>query len=224
MQQPKLTSFEHENKMVQEPVVMTQDKIPKDDDKTFNEHYEEGKPPWDIGGPQPAIVKLFEKEKIKGRVLDVGCGTGEHVLFFAEKGFEVWGVDAATRAIEQAEDKARKRSIQAQFKVADALKLQDLNQSFNTIIDSGLFHVFSDEDRPRFVESLKSVLVPGGNYFMLCFSEKEPGDWGPRRVTQEEIQNCFSKGWKIVSITESHFDTHLEQGRVFAWLSEITRL
>jgi len=46
-----------------------------------------------------------------------------------------------------------------------------------------LFHVFSDEDRDAYVSSLESVLAPDGTIYMLCFSEKEPPGWGPRRIT-----------------------------------------
>ena len=36
---------------------------------------------------------------------------------------------------------------------------------------------------------------------MLCFSELQPGDWGPRRVTEEEIRASFAdRGWRVDSI------------------------
>jgi len=151
-------------------------------------------PPWDIGRPQPAFLELAEAGTLRGRVLDVGCGTGEHVLMCAGLGLEVTGVDAAPAAIARAEAKARDRGLTARFLVWDALQLASLDDRFDTVLDCGLFHIFADDDRPRFVESLRTVIPPGGRYHMLCFSDRQPGDWGPRRVTQGEIRASFWPG------------------------------
>ncbi len=189
----------------------------------FNSAYD-GIPPWDIGRPQKEIIRLAEIGEISGRVLDAGCGTGENALYLASQGFEVWGIDAAPSAIEKAKEKAKKRGITINFLVSDALRLQVLQNKFDTIIDCGLFHVFSDEERPIFAASLSSALHPGGKYFMLCFSEHEPGSYGPRRVTQAEIRAAFRKDWKINYIREAEFETMFGAEGVKAWLSSITRL
>ena len=67
-------------------------------------------PPWDIGRPQPAFVSLARAGAIRGRVLDVGCGTGEHALMAAEVGLDATGVDMARAAIEAAKRKAQDRA------------------------------------------------------------------------------------------------------------------
>ncbi len=189
----------------------------------FNSAYE-GIPPWDIGRPQKEIIRLEEDGEISGRVLDVGCGTGENALYLAILGFEVWGVDAAPTAIKKAKEKAKERGITVNFRVSDALKLQLLQAKFDTVIDCGLFHVFTDDERPIYAASLSSILDPGGKYFMLCFSEHEPGSYGPRRVTQAEIRATFSKGWKINYIREAELEITFGPEGVKAWLSSITRL
>jgi 2-polyprenyl-3-methyl-5-hydroxy-6-metoxy-1,4-benzoquinol methylase len=183
-----------------------------------------GIPPWDIGRPQKEIIRLAEDGEISGTVLDAGCGTGDNALYLASLGFEVWGVDAADSAIKKAKEKAKEREISVNFLVCDALRLQLLQNKFNTVIDCGLFHVFLDEERPIFAASLSSALYPGGKYFMLCFSEHEPGSYGPRRVTQAEIRATFDKGWKINYIREAEFETAFGPHDVKAWLSSITRL
>jgi cyclopropane fatty-acyl-phospholipid synthase-like methyltransferase len=58
---------------------------------------------------------------------------------------------------------------------------------FDIIIDSGLFHVMADEERPIFVNQVHRVLKPCGKYFMLCFSDKEPEGYGPRRISKAEM-------------------------------------
>jgi cyclopropane fatty-acyl-phospholipid synthase-like methyltransferase len=105
----------------------------------------------------------------------------------------------------------------------DALEIPGLGKRFDTIIDCGLFHVFSDEERPLYVKGLSMVLVPGGTLRMLCFSEMEPGDWGPRRVTQREIREAFDRGWRVNSIREARFETNLGTECCRAWLSLMTR-
>ena len=189
----------------------------------FNSAYE-GIPPWDIGRPQKEIIRCAEDGEISGKVLDVGCGTGEIALYLAGLGFEVWGIDSAPLAIKKAKGKAKKRGISINFLVCDAFNLELLQNKFDTIIDCGLFHVFSDEERPIFAANLSSALLPGGKYFMLCFSEHEPGSYGPRRVTQAEIRAAFSKGWKFNYIREAEFETMFGPYGVKAWLSSITRL
>jgi cyclopropane fatty-acyl-phospholipid synthase-like methyltransferase len=180
-----------------------------------------GTPPWDIGRPQPAIMRLAETGQITGSVLDVGCGTGENVLYLAERGFAASGVDGAPSAIRKARAKAKQRGLNASFEVSDALDLSVPERPFDTVIDSGLFHVFSDDDRPRFTGSLGRVVRLGGTYFLMCFSDQQPGDWGPRRVTQAEIRSVFSDGWHVNYIEPSAFETNI--GPAQAWLASISR-
>jgi cyclopropane fatty-acyl-phospholipid synthase-like methyltransferase len=182
-----------------------------------------GTPPWDIGRPQPAFLALAEAGAVQGRVLDVGCGTGEHVLMAAGLGLEATGVDAAATAIDAARGKARDRGLTAQFLVWDALRLAALGELFDTVLDSGLFHVFQDDDRPLFVDGLRAVVRPGGRYLMLCFSDRQPGARGPRRVTQAEIRASFRDGWRVDSIEPTRFDVTVDPDGALAWLATITR-
>ncbi len=190
----------------------------------FDSAYQ-GTPPWDIGKPQPEIVRLADAREIQGSVIDVGCGTGENALFLAGLGHEVWGIDSSTLAIQKAKTKAKKRGVRVNFLQHDALKLQSLKRTFDSAIDSGLFHVFSDDERPLFNLSLASVLRIAGTYFMMCFSENEPADWGgPRRVTEREIRETFRTGWMVNYVREARFETNMHENGGRAWLSSITRL
>ena len=182
-----------------------------------------GTPPWDIGRPQPAFADLGEAGALRGRVLDIGCGTGEHALLAASLGLEATGIDAAPTAIERATRKAEERSLPARFRVWDALELPALGEQFDTVLDCGLFHIFDDDDRSRFVDSLAATVRSPGRYFMLCFSDREPGDWGPRRVSQAEIRSSFADGWRVESIEASTIEITISSDPVLAWLSAIAR-
>lgn len=174
--------------------------------ETFEAMYDKPDPsPWDIPGPQPALVRLEEAGEIAGAVLDAGCGTGEGALYLAGRGHEVWGVDFVAAAIERARAKAKNRGLSAQFEIGSALELQRLGRQFDTIVDCGLFHTFSDEERPIYVAQLAKVLRPGGRYHVLCFSDEEPPGEGPRRVSQAEIREAFKNGWDVARIEPMQF-------------------
>jgi cyclopropane fatty-acyl-phospholipid synthase-like methyltransferase len=198
--------------------------------QSFNERYQGNQsPPWNTGKPQPAFVALEREGEIHGRtILDIGCGTGENSLFFASRGFEVTGIDFAPNPVEKAQRKAAQRKLPVTFLIHNALNLQSLGSTFDTVIDSGLFHTLSDKERLKLVGSLRSVLNPGGTYLMLCFSDREPPGWGPRRVSKKEIRATFNGSrWRVNYIEESFFRSNHEfdtPDEIRAWLASITRM
>ena len=195
---------------------------------SWDDAYSWDRPPaWDIGRPQPVFVRLAEKGLLAGRVLDSGCGTGENTLLAAAHGADAVGVDLSGRAVERARAKAAERGVAARFQTGDVLRLGDLGLAFDTVIDSGVFHVFDDENRVRYVASLGSVLRPGGRCYVMCFSDRQPGDFGPRRVTQDELRAAFGDGWDIASIEAAAFEINraaFDIASAQAWLAVIERL
>ena len=197
-------------------------------DRTTFEAMYAGQAPWDIGKPQKPFLAVADR--ITGSVLDAGCGTGETALFLAGRGRKVTGIDFLEEAITRARRKAAERGLTATFLVLDALALKDLPEVFDSVIDSGLFHVFNDGDRKRYVEGLASVLKAGGRLFLLCFSDEEPGAQGPRRVSKTELDGAFAQGWVIESIEPARYevrpdlkDLTFSEGGPRAWLAVIRR-
>jgi 2-polyprenyl-3-methyl-5-hydroxy-6-metoxy-1,4-benzoquinol methylase len=188
----------------------------------FNSAYS-GTPPWDIGRPQPAFQQLADAGLLRGRVLDVGCGTGEHALLAAALGLTAVGVDGAPAAIEIARRKASERNLSARFAVWNAFELAEFGEQFDTVLDCGLFHVFEDNDRVRYVDSLRAAIPPGGRFFLLCFSDQHVPGLGPRRVSQQEIRASFAEGWEVESIDEAGLETTIQPDGVPAWRASIIR-
>ena len=185
----------------------------------FVEYYAE-QPPWDVGRPQPVIRALAEAGALRGRVLDVGCGTGEHALLAAGLGLDATGIDTAAPAIDRARSKAAERGLKVRFEVWNALELGGLGERFETIVDSALFHVFNDDDRIRYVRSLAAAILPGGRLHLLCFSDRQPGEWGPRRISEAELRAAFADDWRIESLAAVEMD--LTRGVAQSWLAAIS--
>ncbi|MHB8605659.1 MAG: class I SAM-dependent methyltransferase [Thermoplasmatota archaeon] len=216
--------------------------------------------PWDIGRPQPEIVKLADAGAFQGRVLDVGCGTGENTIELARRGIVATGVDLAPTAIARAREKAKTRGLladpisasgyartapersspspraavasrvdsdsvrgSAEFVVHDALDLASLKRTFDAAFDTGVFHVFDDDDRPRFVASVATALRVGGRYFSMSMSDREPNWGGPRRVSKREIHDSFGASFVIDEVREVHFATNLDDEGSWAWLASMTK-
>ncbi len=187
--------------------------------------YHDGPAPWDIGRPQPAIVRLASEGGLAGTVLDAGCGTGEHALHIASLGVSVLGVDVAETALALAREKARNRGIQAEFATADALHLELLRCRFQTVLDSGLFHTFNAGERSRYAASLASVTEDDGTLYVLCFGDYGPAI-GPHPVSQDQLRAAFSagNGWNVASIEPARIQTRYHDRDAPAWLATVKRI
>ena len=184
----------------------------------------DGHPPWDVGHPQPRIAELADEGILDGRVLDVGCGTGEHTLMAAGRGHPAVGVDLVPAAIDKARAKAAERGFESGFAVADVLEPGSIEGPFDTIIDSGVFHVFDDDDRNRYVTRLRELLTPGGQLLLMCFSDAQAGQEGPRRVSESELRAAFAEGWRVRSLEAARFESTMHPGGARAWLAVISKV
>ncbi|WP_370616966.1 class I SAM-dependent methyltransferase [Mumia sp. Pv 4-285] len=193
--------------------------------RPWDASYEDGPAPWDMGGPQPAVVRLASRGAFEGPVLDAGCGTGENALHLASLGLEVVGVDVAGTALEIARAKAADRGIDVELLTADAFALQDLGRRFGTVLDCGLFHTCDEEERPRYAASVASVTEQGGTLFVLCFSDAGPGS-GPHPVSQDSLRATFGRrsDWEVATIARERIHTRFDDAGASAWLATITRV
>lgn len=176
----------------------------------FDDVYRET-PPWDVGGPQPALSALLDAYPPAGPILDVGCGSGDLAISLAQRGLPVLGIDFVDTAIAQAREKISTLPPEVarflDFRVADALQPSLLKRQFRAVVDSGFFHLFDPEQGDRFVDELASILLPGGRYYLLAFAVEFPIPHSPRQITETEVRARFSseKGWRIRDVQPAEF-------------------
>lgn len=201
----------------------------------WNAVYDNESAPWLIGEPQPAVVELVARSEVRGAVLDVGCGAGEHTIHLARLGYDVVGVDFSPSAVAYARANAERRGVAARFEIADATKLDGLGP-FDTVLDSALFHVFAHAggDPTDYVRSLHAVCRPGGVVHVLALSDTEPG-FGPR-IAAAAIRDGFGDGWAVERLEPSRYRARMPANEdiaaagpgeivdAAAWLARVRRL
>jgi SAM-dependent methyltransferase len=192
---------------------------------SWDASYHDDPAPWDIGRPQPAVVRLASEGGFAGAVPDAGCGTGENALHVASLGLSVLGVDVAETALVIAREKAHGRGIEVEFAAADSFHLERLGRMFETVLDCGLFHTLDGDERTRYVASLASVTEHDGTLYVLCFSDGGP-DTGPHPVSQEELRATFnsSHGWDVAAIEPDRILTRYHGDGAPAWFATIKRI
>jgi len=201
----------------------------------FAGYYAAPRAPWDIGRPQRAFIEAGEAivgraSDSPARVLDSGCGTGDLALWLAKQGCRVTGVDFLEKPLEAARRKAQDRGLAANFLQMDALAVGEIPERFDAVTDCGLFHVFDDAGRAAYVAALTKLLEPGAKLFLLCFADAEPGEHGPRRVSERELRKAFARGWTIETLEPARFETvpgipgaEFTPGGARAWFATIRR-
>ncbi|MDI1446903.1 class I SAM-dependent methyltransferase [Polyangium sp. 6x1] len=203
----------------------TQDRSAPPEPSAFHHAYAEGvHAPWDIGRPQAELVALAEAGGFRGDVLDVGCGPGDNAIFLAARGHAVTGLDLVENALVKARARAQQKNVPVQFVQGNALELELLGRTFDTVLDSGLLHVFGSGMRAQYVASLARVVRPGSMYHALVWSDREPGEGGPRRLSEADLRAAFASGWKVRELRPARFE-HLLGGKGYAeaWLVSIER-
>jgi len=137
----------------------------------------------------PKISKLFKKQGVK-KILDLGCGTGRHLVFFAKKGFDVYGIDIAKQGIEISRRWLKKEGLKANLKISDVYKKLPYQDSFfDAIISIRVVNHGKIEDIRKLIKEMERILKPKGLIFVTTIkSEKsKKGRWKYKQVAPRTI-------------------------------------
>jgi SAM-dependent methyltransferase len=169
--------------------------------------------PWDIGGPQPVVQQLVALGAIKGEVLDPGTGPGHHAIHYASNGLSATGIDASPAAIERARQNAEKAGVSVDFQVADATKLDGLEDRFDTVVDSAFYHVFSMEpDLQRsYARALHRATKPGARLYMYEFGQGNVNGFAmPRSLSEADFREVLpAAGWEITYLGSTTYQGNI---------------
>ncbi len=144
------------------------------------------------------------------RILDLGTGPATQAMNLAKRGFDVIGTDISSSAIKKAKAAAKAAGLAIEFRVDDILETKLEANLVDIIVDRGVFHVLAPEKRPVYVDTVRRILRPKGWLLLKCFSNKQPGTFGPYRIAAEELRGYFRNTFEIVSLIDTVFDGTLK--------------
>ena len=185
---------------------------------SFDRAYE-GTPSWDLGRPQPAVIRAAGAGLFGSSILDAGCGTGHDARHLAGRGHTVTGVDFSPRGIERARAGS---PTTATFEVADVRDLAAAGVgpdgvTVDSVLDVGCFHALAPHDRPRYVASIAGALVPGGRLVLFAWSDRNAFAGGPARLSEADLRSTFAPVFEIESIEPETLESPRAPGSVEVW-------
>ena len=139
------------------------------------------KPPWDSGITPPELFQFIQSHPA-GRAIDLGCGTGTNILTLVKTGWQVTGIDFASRAIQIAKKKLKKQNINAKLLVGDVTNFK-VDSQFELALDIGCFHGL--ENKADYLTQLDKILAPNGFWLMYGFFKPDAHLSGPGLVDSD---------------------------------------
>jgi SAM-dependent methyltransferase len=169
--------------------------------------------PWDIGGPQSVVQQLVALGAVKGEVLDPGTGPGHHAIYYASKGHSATGIDASPTGLERARENARKAGVSVNFQLADATKLEGLENRFDTVVDCAFYHTFStDRELQHFyAEALHRATKPRARLYMFEFGPHNVNGFSmPRSLSEDDFRQVLPPaGWEITYLGPTTYQINM---------------
>jgi methyl halide transferase len=155
----------------------------------WDANYRLGHPPfWDAGMPSGELRRVVEDGTIRAcRAVELGCGSGTDAVYLASQGFDVTAIDIAPSALSQAAQKAQKADVHVKWLLADVLRPPQLDP-FDFIYDRGCYHEVRAQNLAAYLETLRRLSRPGTRFILLAGNANEVLDYGPPRVTEEELR------------------------------------
>src|SRR6201985_3530391 len=169
--------------------------------------------PWDIGGPQPGVQQMVRSGAIKGEVLDPGTGPAHHAIYYASKGYSATGIDGSEGAVQRARENARKAGVSVNFQLADATKLDGLDNRFDTVVDCAFYHTFSTEPELQrsYARALHRATKPGARLYMFEFGKHDVNGFTMlRSLSENDFRDVLpAAGWEITYLGTTTYQVNM---------------
>ena len=111
-----------------------------------------------------------EAKKVKGKVLEIGCGTGRIYLELLKDGVDAYGIDSSSEMLKSLNKKAKKLGLKPKIKKAD-MKSFKLRDKFSLIIIPfrAFLHNLTIEDQLQTLKNIKTHLSSNGKLILNFF-------------------------------------------------------
>lgn len=166
--------------------------------------------PWDINRADFNLLNIVSEYNISPcKAIDLGCGTGDNVIWLAQNGFDTAGLDISPEAIEMAKRKIKNTGLDAPVYYLDFLKDDIPDTPFGFVFDRGCFHSFSEKsERIKFVENVYNILENDGLWLSLIGNYDDGRlDSGPPKRTALDIVEVVEPKFEIVLLKSGTFDS-----------------
>lgn len=121
----------------------------------------------------PRIIEIFKEHKVK-KVLDLGCGSGKHTVYLAEKGLDAYGIDISTEGLKKTEQRLRGENLKANLRAGSIYeKLPYEENLFDAIISIRTINHARIESIRRVIKEIKRTLKPEGFVFVTTRRKRE---------------------------------------------------
>lgn len=174
---------------------------------------------FDDPSPDPALISFVPRLTQAGvrSVLDLGCGSGRHILYLDGQGFEPIGVDFAPAALEAARRNLSAAGVGASLVQADMRYLPLKAQSVDACIS---FNVIYHGELPtvrRALREVSRVLKPGGLARMNFLSDQHPrfGEGDPVAEKTYRLSRGRDAGAKHRFFSRPELEELLDDSRFF---------
>ena len=184
----------------------------------WQKHYDDNDLAWDLGEAANPFVRLWEDKVLKpGTLIVPGCGQGHEVIFFAERGFQVTGVDYTSGAVGLLRKTLKDKKLNANILHQDFFSLDVAHdRTYDNLLEQTFFCAIHPDQRPAYVETVSRILKPGGLLFGLFYETGEEGG-PPFNTTEADIQNHFTAAFGIERLEKCSFSS--EQRKDKEWLA-----
>jgi SAM-dependent methyltransferase len=175
--------------------------------------YAVGITPWERAGEggAAALDKLIARAEDEfggpDRALDLGCGSGQHLVALARRGWAATGVDAVAKAVRRARDRAAAAGTTVTVVQGDVTDLdaERVGTGHRLLLDIGCFHGLDDEQRARMGRCANAVAAPDALLILLTFRPGTGRGPLPRGADAADIETAFA-GWRVVDIEAAPTD------------------